>query len=49
MSAFTNIGLFNDDPETKYEQVMQLLKSAIELVQAEMKQSLQDRSDYCAA
>ena len=48
-SDFTNIGLFNDDPETKHEQVMQLLKSAIELVESEMKQSVQDRSDDRAA
>ena len=48
-SHFTNIGLFNDDPETKHEQVMQLLKSAIELVESEMKQSVQDRLDDRAA
>jgi len=48
-SDFTNIGLFNDDPETKHEQVMQLLKSAIELVESEMKQSVQDRLDDRAA
>ena len=48
-SQFTNIGLFNDDPETKHEQVMQLLKSAIELVESEMKQSVQDRSYDLAA
>ena len=48
-SHFTNIGLFNDDPETTHEQVLELLKSAIELVEAEMKQSVQDRSDDRAA
>ena len=48
-SQFTNIGLFNDDPETKHEQVMQLLKSAIELVESEMNEVVQDRSDDRAA
>jgi len=48
-SEFSNIGLFNDDPETTHEQVLELLKSAIELVEYEMKQSLQDRSDDRAA
>ena len=48
-SEFSNIGLFNDDPETTHDQVLELLKSAIELVEYEMKQSLQDRSDDRAA
>ena len=48
-SEFSNIGLFNDDPETTHGQVLGLLKSAIELVEYEMKQSLQDRSDDRAA
>ena len=48
-SDFSNIGLFNDDPETTHEQVLELLKSAIELVESEMKQSEQDRSDDRAA
>ena len=48
-SAFTNIGLFNDAPETTHEQVLELLKSAIELVESEMKQSAQDRLDDRAA
>ena len=46
---YLNIGLFNDDPDTTHEQVLELLKSAIELVEAEMKQSVQDRSDDRAA
>ena len=49
VSDFTNIGLFNDDPETTHEQVLDLLKSAIELVESEMKQCVQDRSDDLAA
>lgn len=49
VSDFTNIGLYNDDPETTHEQVLELLKSAIELVEAEMKQSLQGRLDDYAA
>ena len=48
-SAFTNIGLFNDDPDTTHEQVLELLKSAIELVESEMKQSVQDWLDDRAA
>jgi hypothetical protein len=48
-SEFSNIGLFNDDPETIHHQVLELLKSAIELVESEMKQSVQDRLDDCAA
>jgi len=48
-SEFSNIGLFNDDPETTHDQVLELLKSAIELVEYEIKQSLQDRSDDRAA
>ena len=48
-SEFSNIGLFNDDPETTHEQVLELLKSAIELVESEMKQSAQDRLDDRAA
>ena len=48
-SDFTNIGLFNDDPETTHEQVLEILKSAIELVECEMRQSLQDRLDNLAA
>ena len=48
-SDFTNIGLFNYDPETTHEQVLELLKSAIELVECEMKQSVQDRSYDLAA
>jgi hypothetical protein len=43
-SEFSNIGLFNDDPQTTHEQVIGLLKSAIELVEFEMKQSVQDRT-----
>ena len=45
VSDFTNIGLFNDDPETTHEQVLEILKSAIELVECEMRQSVQDRLD----
>ena len=48
-SEFSNVGLFNDDPETKHEQVIGLLKSAIELVECEMKQGVQDRSYDLAA
>ena len=48
-SDYSNIGLFNDDPETTHDQVLGLLKSAIELVESEMKQSVQDRSDDLAA
>ena len=48
-SEFSNIGLFNDDPETTHDQVLELLKSAIELVEYEMKQSVQDRSYDLAA
>ena len=48
-SDFTNIGLFNDDLETTHEQVLELLESAISLVECEMKQSLQDRLDNRAA
>ena len=48
-SAFTNIGTFNDDPDTTHEQVLELLKSAIELVESEMKQAAQDGSDDRAA
>ena len=46
---FTNVGLFNDDPATIHDQVLELLKSAIELVESEMKQCVQDRSDDRAA
>ena len=46
---FSNIGLFNDHPETTHHQVLKLLKSAIELVESEMKQSIQDRLDDRAA
>ena len=46
---FTNVGLFNDDPETTHHQVLELLKSAIELVESEMKQNVQDKSDDRAA
>ena len=49
VSDFTNIGLYNGDLETTHEQVLELLKSAIELVEAEMKQSLQGRLDDYAA
>ena len=49
MSDFTNIGLFNDDLETTHEQVLELLESAISLIECEMKQSLQDRLDDRAA
>ena len=45
VSDFTNIGLYNDDPETTHHQVLELLKSAIELVESEMKQTVQDRLD----
>ena len=48
-SDFSNIGRFNDDPETTHDQVLMLLESAIELVECEMKQSVQDRSDDLAA
>ena len=40
VSDFTNIGLFNVDPETTHEQVLKLLNSAIELVECEMKQGV---------
>jgi hypothetical protein len=46
---FTNVGLFNDDPATTHDQVLELLKSAIELVESEMKQAAQDGSDDRAA
>ena len=46
---YLNIGLFNDDPETTHTQVLRLLISAIELVESEMKQAVQDRSDDRAA
>ena len=46
---FSNIGLFNDNPETTHEQVMQLLNSAIELVESEMKHSVPDWLDGRAA
>ena len=46
---FTNVGLFNDDPATTHDQVLELLKSAIELVESEMKQGVQDRLDDRAA
>lgn len=49
VSDFSNIGLFNDDPQTTHAQVIGLLKSAIELVESEMKQCVQDRSDDLAA
>jgi len=48
-SEFSNIGLFNDDPETTHDQVLELLKSAIELVESEMNEVVQDRSDDHAA
>ena len=48
-SDFLNIGLFNDDPKTTHEQVLELLKSAIELVESEMKQTVQNRLDDRAA
>ena len=44
-SDFSNIGRFNDDPETTHDQVLMLLESAIELVECEMKQSVQDQLD----
>ena len=47
VSDFTNIGLFN--PETTHEQVLEILKSVIELVECEMRQSVQDRLDDSAA
>ena len=49
VSDFSNVGLFNDNPETTHEQVLELLESAIELVECEMKQNVQDRSDDRAA
>ena len=49
VSDFSNIGLFNDDPQTTHDQVLELMKSAIELVESEMKQSLHDRLDDRAA
>ena len=49
VSDFTNIGLYNDDLETTHGQVLELLKSAIELVGSEMKQNVQDRLDDRAA
>ena len=49
LSDFTNIGLFNYDHETTHEQVLEILKSAIELVECEMRQSVQDRLDDRAA
>lgn len=45
----SNVGLFNDDPETTHEQVLSLIKSAIELVEGEIKESAQDRLDDRAA
>ena len=48
-SDFSNIGRFNDDPETTHDQVLKLLESAIELVESEMKQAAQDGSDDRAA
>ena len=49
VSDFSNIGLFNDDPQTTHDQVLELMKIAIELVESEMKQSVQDQSDDRAA
>lgn len=49
MSKFDNIGRFNDDPDTTHQEVLGLLKSAIELVECEIKQSKQDRLDDRAA
>jgi len=48
-SDFSNIGLFNDDPQTTHDQVLELLDRAIEIVESEMKQSVQDRLDDRAA
>ena len=48
-SKFDNIGRFNDDPDTTHQEVLGLLKSAIELVECEIKQSKQDRLDDRAA
>ena len=48
-SDFSNIGRFNDDPETTHDQVLMLLESAIELVECEMKQSSQELLADCAA
>ena len=48
-SDFSNIGLFNDDPKTTHDQVLELLKSAIELVESEINQGKHDRLDNCAA
>ena len=49
MSGFTNVGLFNDDPETTHDQVLELLESAIALVESEIRQSVQGRLDDHAA
>jgi len=49
VSDFTNIGLFNDNPETTHEQVLEPLACAIELVESEIRQSVQDQFDDSAA
>ena len=49
VSDFTNIGLFNDNPETTHEQVLELQACAIELVESEIRQSVQDQFDDSAA
>ena len=42
ISKFDNIGRFNDDPDTTHQEVLELFKSAIELVESELKQSSQE-------
>ena len=42
---FSNIALFNDNLETTHEQVMELIRSAIGLVDSELKQTLRDWLD----
>ena len=49
MSKFDNIGRFNDDPDTTHQDVLRLLKSAIELVESELAQSSQELLGDCAA
>ena len=39
-STYDNVGLFNDDPETTHEQVLELLKSSIALVEGEIESSV---------
>ena len=48
-STYDNVGLFNDDPETTHEQVLELLKSSIALVEGEIEQRSAQRTNECAA